>query len=112
MTTALNIATKVVYWHRDLPPLRAEQVAEHTIEAVSGRVPGTLDQRDELWHRCYQELMINTENRLAQEVVRLHGDYAHVHGESISPKRDDVAGEAWLSGCFTYMVYRRPPESC
>ena len=111
MTTAQDSATQIVYWHRDLPPLGAEQVAEHTVEASSSRVPGTLAHRDELWHRCYQQLMTNTESRLLQEVLRLGGHYAHVHGESIGPKRDDVAGEAWLHGCFTYMVYRRPLES-
>lgn len=111
MTMAQDGATKIVYWHRDLAPLAAEQVAEHTVEATSGRVPGTLDHRDDLWDRCYEELMTNTESRLVQEVLRLGGHYAHVHGESISPKRDDVVGEAWLSGCFTYMVYRRPLES-
>jgi len=32
-------------------------MAEHTLEATSGRVAGTLAHRDELWDRCYQELM-------------------------------------------------------
>jgi roadblock/LC7 domain-containing protein len=26
---------KIVYWHRELPPLEAELVAEHTVEATS-----------------------------------------------------------------------------
>jgi hypothetical protein len=30
---------KIVYWHRDLPPLDAELVAEHTLEANSSRGP-------------------------------------------------------------------------
>ena len=30
----------IVYWHRELPPLEAELVAEHTVEANSSRVPG------------------------------------------------------------------------
>lgn len=99
---------KLVYWHRDLPPLQAELVGEHTIEATSPRVPGTLAHRDELWDRCYDELMANAEGRLVQEVARLGGDYAHVHDEEITPKRDDAAGEAWLHGRFSYMLYRRP----
>ena len=45
------------------------------------------------------------------EVTRLGGHFAHVHGESIDPKHDDAAGEAWLHGRFSYMLYRRPPES-
>jgi hypothetical protein len=102
--------SKAVYWHRELPPLEAEMVADHTIEANSSRIAGTLAHRDELWDRCYQELMSNAENRLVQEVARLGGSYAHVHDESISPKRDDAAGEAWLHGRFTYMLFRRAQE--
>jgi hypothetical protein len=101
----------IVYWHRDLPPLDAELVAEHTVEASSSRVPGTLAHRDELWSQCYHELMSNTTSRLVEEVARLGGHYAHVHDEAISPKHDDVAVEAWLHGRFTYMLYRRPVDS-
>jgi hypothetical protein len=97
----------IVYWHRDLPSIEAEPLAEHTVEANSGRVAGTLAHRDELWDRCYRELMANAETRLVQEIARLGGHYAHVHDESITPKHDDPAGEAWRHGCFTYMLYRR-----
>ena len=48
---------KVIYWHRELPPLDAEPIGEHTIEATSSRVPGTIAHRDELWTRCEDELM-------------------------------------------------------
>jgi len=103
---------KVVYWHRELPPLHAEIVAEHTVEATSRRVPGTISHRDELWDRCYQELMANADARLIQEIARLGGHYAHVLDESIDVRHDDVAGEAWLHGCFSYMLYRRPTAAC
>lgn len=99
---------KVVYWHRELPPLEAELVAEHTVEATSSRVPGTIAHRDELWDRCYRELMAAADHRLTQEVTRLGGDFAHVHDEVIDPRRDDITGEAWLHGRFSYMLYRRP----
>jgi hypothetical protein len=68
---------KIVFWHRELPPLEAGLVAEHTGEATSSRVQGTLAHRD----------------------------------EAIDPKHDDAAGEAWLHGRFSYMLYRRPLES-
>jgi len=97
-----------VFWHRELPPIDAEVMAEHTVEANSSRVPGTIAHRGELWDQCYHELIGNVERRLAQEVVRLGGDYAHVHDEAISPKRDEVAGETWLHGTFSYMLYKRP----
>ena len=100
---------KIIYWHRDLPPLDAELVGDHTIEASSGRVAGTFTHRDELWKRCYAQLMTNTHARLTQEVARLGGHYAHVHDESIDIRHDEVTGEAWLHGCFSYMLYRRPP---
>lgn len=99
---------KIVFWHRHLPPLDADLVAEHTVEASSSRVPGTLAHRDELWDQCYRELMANAESRLVQEVTRLGGHFAHVHDEAINPKHDDAAGEAWLHGRFNYVLYRRP----
>jgi hypothetical protein len=34
-----------VFWHRELAPIDAEVMAEHTVEANSNRVPGTLDHR-------------------------------------------------------------------
>ena len=101
---------KIVYWHRELPPLAAELVAEHTVEANSSRVPGTIAHRDELWDQCYRELMSNAEDRLIQEIARLNGNFAHVLDETIVPKHDDVAGEAWLHGTFSYMLYRSPQE--
>ena len=103
-----NDGGKIVYWHRELPPLDAELISEHTVEATSGRVAGVLSHRDELWDHCYQELMANTEARLAQEIDRFGGHYAHVHDESIDIRHDDAAGEAWLHGRFSYMLYRRP----
>ena len=39
---------KTIYWHRDLPPLDAEPLGEHTIEATSSRGPATIAHRDEL----------------------------------------------------------------
>ena len=96
-----------VFWHRELPPIDAEMMAEHTVEANSTHVPGTLAHRDDLWARCYQELMANAGSRIATEMARLGGDYAHVHGESLGAKHDAAAGEAWLHGVFTYMLYRR-----
>ena len=102
---------KIVFWHRDLPPLDSELVAEHAVEANSSRVPGTIAHRDELWEQCYRELMANAESRLAQEVTRLGGHFAHVHDEVIDPKHDDAAGQAWLHGRFGYMLYRRQEAS-
>jgi len=99
---------KTVYWHRELPPLDAELMSDHTIEATSGHVAGTISHRDELWNSCYRELMANTHHRLIEEVARLGGDYAHVHDESIDVRHDDAAGEAWLHGRFSYMLLRRP----
>jgi hypothetical protein len=52
-----NMQEKIVYWHRGLPPLAAEVMGEHTVEATSGRVPGTLAHRGELWNKCLDDLM-------------------------------------------------------
>ncbi len=46
--------------------------------------------------------------RLEQETARMGGTYAHVFGESIDTRHDEAIGDAWLHGCFTYMLYRQP----
>ena len=98
-------SSKIVFWHRDLPPLDAVVMAEHSVEANSDRVPGTLAHRDDLWDACYQQLMANATERVTAEIARLGGRYAHVRSESMGAKHDDVAGEAWLHGTFTYVLY-------
>jgi hypothetical protein len=105
--TSIAQTSKVVYWHRDLPPRDAEPVGGHTIEAVSDRVPGTLARRDDIWDRCYRQLMDRARLRLGQEVLRLGGDCAHVRGETLEPRRDDSTGEAWIYGRFDYELYCR-----
>ena len=97
---------RVIYWHRDLPPLDAEPVAEHVVEATSMRVKNSLAHRNELWDRCYDDLMAHVRDRVHQEVVRLGGDYAHVLEESIDSRHDDATGEAWLHGRFSYLLLR------
>jgi hypothetical protein len=98
---------KTVFWHRELPPIDAEPIGEHTIEAVSARVPGTLAHRDEIWERCYADLMAATQRRLEQEMARLGGQYAHVLHESIDTRHDEALREVWLHGQFTYVLYRQ-----
>ena len=106
MSTSASSAPHVVYGHRELPPRDAELLGDHTIEATSRRVPGTLLHRDEMWDRCYQELMDCARVRLEQEIARLDGDYAHVSGEHIEPRHDDRTGEAWMYGRFDYVLLR------
>lgn len=101
------VGTNAVYWHRELPPLGADPISDHVLEASSSRVPGTIAHRDDLWHVCYDDLMRQTALRLDQEVARLGGDYAHVVDEIIETRHDDVKGEAWLRGRFKYVLYRR-----
>ena len=100
--------TKIVFWHRDLPPMDAEPLGEHVVEATSMRVKSDLAHRDELWDRCYDDLMARARDRLQQEVGRLGGHYAHVFDESVDSRRDDVSGEAWLHGLFSYLLLRKP----
>lgn len=95
----------ITYWHRDLPPVSAEVMSEHTVEATSDRVEGNIAHRDELWDRCYTDLMARARIRLEQEVARLNGHYAHILEEVIDVKHDDAKGEAWLQGRFTYVFY-------
>ena len=98
--------TSNIYWHRDLPPLSAEAMGEHVVEAVSKRVPGTIAHRDELWDQCYEDLMAQARTRLEQEILRLGGTFAHVLDESIDSRHDDATAENWLHGRFTYVLYK------
>lgn len=97
---------KRIYWHRELPPLEAEMIGEHVLEATSSRLRGSLSGQGERWDRAYQELMENAHTRMRQEIERLGGRYAHVLDESIDSRRNDATGEAWLHGRFTYALYR------
>jgi hypothetical protein len=97
---------KIIFWHRDLPPFEAEPIGEHIVEATSTHVPGMLVHRDEVWVRCYGDLMAQARTRIKQEVARLGGHYAHVLDESIDSRHNDKIGEGWLHGRFTYMLYR------
>ncbi|MEO8259576.1 MAG: hypothetical protein ABI868_19675 [Acidobacteriota bacterium] len=106
MNTVVDDNPKVIFWHRDLPPLDAEAIGEHTVEATSSRIPGTIAHRDELWTRCEAELMAQARHRLVDEIARLGGRYVHVREESIDPLHDDATGEAWLHGRFGYTLYR------
>jgi hypothetical protein len=108
MSTHLPEPTKKIYWHRELPPLGADPIGDHVVDAVSGRLPSTLSHRDELWDRCYAELMDAAQARLTQEISRLGGDCAHVLREAIDTRHDDTTGETWLRGRFTYVLYRLP----
>ena len=96
----------VIYWHRDLPPVTAEMMGEHTVDPDSIRVQGTLTHGHELWTQCYADLMAQTHRRIVQEIGRLGGRYAHIVDESIGSRRDDAHGQAWLHGRFDYVLYR------
>ncbi|MEZ5285103.1 MAG: hypothetical protein R2712_09900 [Vicinamibacterales bacterium] len=71
---------------------------EHTAEATSQRVEGTLAHRDELWDRCYEQLMTAARERIEQEVARLGGHYAHVLDESVDSRHDDRTEKRGCTG--------------
>jgi hypothetical protein len=99
--------SKIVYWHRELPPLDGQVMDEHSVETDSDRISGKIERYGELWQHCYKALMERTRLRLEQEVSRLGGDYAHVLDEHIESRQDDTVGESWLHGRFSYVLYRR-----
>ena len=98
---------RVVFWHRELPPVDAEMIAEHVVEAASSRIAGSLARGDAAWDRCYEELMTEANKRLVEEVKRLMGDCARVTDETIDPRHDPKTDESWLSGTFKFVLYRR-----
>jgi hypothetical protein len=83
-------------------------MGDHTIDATSDRVQGTLAHRDEMRNRCYRELMERTHLRIEQDIVRLGGDYAHVVTDDVGPRHDDRTGEAWMYCRFDYVLLRAP----
>jgi hypothetical protein len=92
--SCLGGGSKIVYRHRESPPLDVQMRGEHVVEATSGRVSGRPPQRDELWSQRYEELMVIVRTRLEQEIVRFGGDYAQVFSESADSKREAVIGQA------------------
>jgi hypothetical protein len=104
--TISSVERKPIYWHRELPPPDGQPLGEHVVEASSSHVPDTIANQDELWNRCQEELMANARARLGDEIRRLDGRFAHVLSESIETHRNAATAEAWLHGCFTYMLYR------
>jgi hypothetical protein len=109
--SAISTNYKIIYWHRELPPFEADAVDEHVVEATSPHVPGTLLHRDELWNRCYEQLMASACTRIEQEVARLGGHYAHVLSESVESHHDGATNESWLAARFTYMLYRQSAKT-
>ena len=91
--------------------MNAETIGEHTLEAASHRVPGTLTHGDDLWERCYEDLMSQAQMRLEQEVERLGGSCAHVLSESVESHHDGATNETWLRGRFAYVLYRVPART-
>jgi hypothetical protein len=106
MGATVGETTKIVYWHRELPPPDAEPLEEHHVEATSDRISGTIAHREELWDECRAQLARHAEVRLKQEVARLGGRYAHVLNELVEVKRDSRTNQAWLYGLYTYMLFR------
>jgi len=68
--------------------------------------PGTIAHRDELWDRCYEDLISETRRRIEQEVARLTGRCDHVLDECSDSRHDEASGESWLHGRFTYTLFR------
>ena len=97
--------THTIFWHRELPPLDANVMGDHIVEATSMHVSGRIDRRDALWTECEHDLMAKAEARITEEIARLGGRYAHVREEHIDSRHNDATGEAWLAGRFAYTLY-------
>jgi len=69
------------------------------VEATSNRVLGTLVNRDEVWDRCYEDLMAHTRILLEQEVARLGGDC------SMNPSKAATMIEVGKAGCMVASLH-------
>ena len=54
---ATSEVTKVIYWRRDLPPLEAEQIGDHVVEADSRHVKEDLSERGTLWDQRHDDVI-------------------------------------------------------
>lgn len=101
--------SKVIYWRRELPPLREQIEGEHEIDANSPLVHyDSGSARQLLWGACYPQLLEAAETRMVQEVARLGGSCAHVVDEVITAKVDDANAGFSLHGRFRYVMYTHP----
>jgi hypothetical protein len=107
MNTTSN-PTKTIYWHRELPPLRARIEGEHQVSARSQATELVLAERDKLWGRCYPSLKSSAIDRINQEIARQHGVCAHVLDESVIEKEDYHNGTFWLEATYVYVLYLDP----
>lgn len=96
---------KVVYWHRDLPPVAAEPVSEDEVEASGPHHPIGTDEQ-ELWARSREALLATAERRIAQEVTMKGGTFAHVSDDHVEAHSDHTIGESWLRGRYSFVIYR------
>ena len=99
---------KLVYWHRDLPPLHDRIEGEHHITAKSDVLTYDRMHADELWGKCFPSLERTLEDRLAQEIKRQSGHCAHVVEEHIHKKINHDTQTYWLEGEYVYVLYLAP----
>jgi len=57
-------------WHRELPPLEAEAIGAHVLEATSDHVQDSVSHHDERWIACYENLMAHARDRLVYMLFR------------------------------------------
>ena len=101
---------KLIYWHRELPPLSEALAGEYVVEAHSDPVPYRLTEHDALFDRCLPNLKARLAERVEQEIHRLGGSCAHVLDEHVEPHIDNSTGEYTLRGRLTYVLLVHPPK--
>jgi hypothetical protein len=95
---------KLVYWHRELPPLHDRLAGEHVLAAHSDPIPYSFAERDALYERCLASLKARVTTRIEQEIHRLGGSCAHVLDEHIEPQVDSAKGEYSLRARVSYVL--------
>lgn len=99
------VEPRLIYWHRDLPPLSEQMEGEHEVSATSERVHFSWADQSTQWKECHEQLMANGEDRMRQEVNRLGGSCARVLTEEVTSHRDDATQEFWVAGRFRFLMY-------
>lgn len=101
---------KRIYWFHELPPLRDEIAGEYEIEAESDPVHNDFAERDHLWAQCIDSLKARLDQRLHQELERLHGHCVQILEEQVTPKIDAAAETYRLHGRYTYVLFKEPAD--
>lgn len=104
-TTPSPPPSQRIFWYHELPPLSAQVLDTHVLEAQSDPIPWRFADRETLWAESQPSLDAAVRERLTQELDRLGAAYAHVVDEHIEEHTDPATATFELRGRYDYVAY-------